>query len=171
MKKIVYLLLLVVVMFVGVNRVYALLPYQENIKRVTLYTYYGTDGWTRKLVQNYYRMENVLKVISDKKETDKSVDKKDRITNMEFLYNDGSIIKVVFYGNNIIGITENGKEIMYEVDYGSDIEQTIINQFSDIKVGNESGNPQTGDNGIFIITLLVISSGVALFAYKKQKLS
>lgn len=171
MKKVFCLLLLAVVMFVGINRVYALLPYQENIKRVTLYTYYGTDGWTRKLVQNYYRMENVLKVISDKKETDKSVEKKDRITNMEFLYNDGSIIKVVFYGNNIIGITENGKEIMYEVDYGSDIEQTIINQFSDIKVGNESGNPQTGDNGLLIITLLLITSTVAVVAYRKQKLS
>lgn len=170
MKKIFCLLLMLTFTFIGITRVYALLPYQENIKRVTLYTYQGVYT-TRKLVENHYRIENVLKVISDKKETDKSVEKKDRITNMEFLYNDGSIIKVVFYGNNIIGITENGKEVMYEVDYGSDIEQTIINQFSDIKVGNESGNPQTGDNGLFIITLLVISSGVALFAYRKQKLS
>ncbi|MBQ7136402.1 MAG: hypothetical protein IJO43_00295 [Bacilli bacterium] len=173
MKKLVYLLLVVSIMFSGVVA-YAALPYQENIKRVTLYTYDGIYT-TRRYVENYSRMENVLKVISDKKETDKTVGEKEKLTNLELSYADGSVKKVVFYGNNIIGVTENGTEVMYEVDYGSDIEATIIAQFSDIKVGSGSestnGNPQTGDNVLLIGGLLIVTSCVAFIAYRKTRLS
>jgi len=172
MKKIIYLLLVVSIMFCGVIA-YAAVPYQENIKRVTLYTYDGVYT-TRKYVENYSRMENVLKIISDKKQTDKTVEKKEKLTNLELSYTDGSVKKIVFYGNNLIGVTESGNEVIYEVDYGSDVEAAVIAQFSDISVGegtNNTGNPQTGDNAMLIGGLLIISSCVAFVAYRKAKLS
>lgn len=174
MKHIKYLLLLLVMVAISLVSVNAeeLLPYEEGIKSVTLYTYDGVYT-TRKIIQNSYRIKNVLRVISDKTETEREDLDSTKKTNLEFEYYNGNKIKVVFYETSLIGVTENGEETIYEVNYDSGCEGTIIEQFSDIIVNKpgETNNPQTSDNIIVIGALVGITSLIAIVAYRKLKLS
>ena len=174
MKKIKYLLLLLVVFAMGVVSVNAegLLPYEENIKSITLYTYDGVYT-TRKIIQNTYRIKNVLEVISDKKEVEREGLDGTKKTNMEFGYYNGNKIKIVFYESNLIGVIENAQETIYEVNYSGNSEETIIGYFSDIVVNKpgETNNPQTSDNIIIVSALIGIVSIIAIASYRKLKLN
>ena len=178
MKKIGFLILVLVFVVLGVVKVDATeyLPYEKDIKQIQLMRYTGTNKeyWIRKITGNTAVIHNILDVIDDKNEVEKEVVKNNKLTNLELSYTTSNKVTIVFYGDNVIGITENNdEEKIYEVNYNGNIEDKIIDLYSFFTVEGENNvsNPSTGDNTLLIISFAIVAAGVAVVAFRKRKLS
>ena len=176
MEKFKYLIVAVCLFIGSVFVVNAALPYEENMKSMTLYTYDGVYK-TTKITTNHTWMRNVLSIISDKTESEDELTDQERITTVVIDYYDSSnTVTIKCYGNNTITIDG----VAYTINYDGDVEQDIINEFSEIIVGNNNGNstsngevsnPETSDNIITVLIISVVIASMAFVSYRKRKLS
>ena len=176
MKNIKYLLLAIFIFVGSLFAVNAALPYESGMKSMTLITYKG-EYWTRKITQNHTWMREVLTIISDKTELEEEITPKDKVTTVTIDYNDNNqSVTIKCYGEN--KITIDG--VAYTVNYDGDVEQDIINAFSEIIVDNNNGNnngngevsnPETSDNITTVLVIGAVIVGMAIVSYRKRKLS
>ena len=163
MKKIGYLLLLLVMLTISVFGVNAeeLFPYGEEIKNITLYTYDGVYT-TKKITGNYETMRTILEVISDKTENEEVELIGDKHTTLELSYYNDDVIIVTFYEANLISVKQDEETKVYDVNYDGNCEETVMALFSDIIVSNENEDnvpsPETSDNIMIIGALALITS-------------
>lgn len=174
MKKIGYLLLLLVMFTISVVGVNAeeLFPYEEGIKNITLYTYDGVYT-TRKITGNYGTMRTTLEAISDKTENEEAELTGDKHTKLELSYYNDEMITITFYDSNLISVKQDEETKVYDVNYDGNCEETVIELFSGIIVNKpgETSNPQTSDNIITVAILVGVACCIAVASYRKLKLS
>lgn len=169
MKKLKYLIAVLFMLVGGIFVVNAALPYEEGMKSMTLITYKG-ESWTRKITENHDWMRNVLRVIGDKTKLEEEITQQDKVTTVTIdYYDNASSVTIKCYGEN--KITIDGEA--YTVNYNGDVEQEIINAFSQINVGGSGdvSNPQTSDNVVTVLTIGAIITGIAIISHRKRKLS
>lgn len=150
---------------------------EKNLKQIQLIRYTGNNNAyrIRKITGNTSVMHNILNILNKNEKIEKEVTKNAKLTNLELSYsNSNDKVVIIFYGDNVVGITDNSnEEKIYKVNYDGDVEEKIINLYSFFTVPGENDitNPSTSDNTLVIISLALVALGVSIVAFRKRKLS